>query len=101
MEALGFEVSEAENGEHALDVCEEKLPDAILLDSHMPNMNGYDFLRALRGRPGGERPTVVFCVAEISLADIARAFYAGTSECVAKPLDRETVEMAFRKCGLI
>ena len=45
---LSFETQEAEDGKIALDICMKKLPDAILLDWNMPNMNGIDFLRELR-----------------------------------------------------
>jgi two-component system chemotaxis response regulator CheY len=46
LEGLEFEISEAEDGEQALDACQRRLPDAILLDWNMPKMDGYEFLRA-------------------------------------------------------
>ena len=56
LESLEFQILEAENGEQAFETCHRELPDAILLDWNMPKMDGYDFLRALRRLPGGERP---------------------------------------------
>ena len=56
LEGLDFEISEAEDGEQALNACQATLPDAILLDWNMPKMDGYDFLKALRRLPGGDRP---------------------------------------------
>lgn len=64
LESLKFQILETENGEQAFDACQRELPDAILLDWNMPKMDGYDFLRALRRLPGGERPKVVFCTTE-------------------------------------
>src|SRR5262249_15621845 len=55
LEDLEFQISEAENGEDAVATCRRELPDAILLDWNMPKMDGYDFLRALRGA-SGRRP---------------------------------------------
>jgi two-component system, chemotaxis family, chemotaxis protein CheY len=71
LESLGFQTREAENGEQAFETCLRELPDAILLDWNMPKMDGYDFLRALRRLPGGERPKVVFCTTENDVAHIA------------------------------
>ena len=48
MEDLGFEAEEAENGQVALEACQKRQYDAILLDWYMPVMNGIDFLRAMR-----------------------------------------------------
>lgn len=47
----GYEVSEARNGVEALAEAEVRLPDAILLDLMMPDMDGAEFLRARRERP--------------------------------------------------
>ena len=52
LEGLDFQISEAEDGEVALTACQNRLPDAILLDWNMPKMDGYDFLKALRRLPG-------------------------------------------------
>ena len=73
LESLDFQVVEAENGEHAFAACQRELPDAILLDWNMPKMDGYEFLRALRLLPGGDRPKIVFCTTENDVAHIARA----------------------------
>jgi two-component system, chemotaxis family, chemotaxis protein CheY len=54
LEGLDFQISEAENGEEAIEACRDQIPDAILLDWNMPKMDGYEFLRALRRPPGGE-----------------------------------------------
>ena len=76
LEALEFKIVEAEDGQQALDACRAELPDAILLDWNMPVMDGYDFLKALRRLPDGEKPKVVFCTTENDVAHIARALSA-------------------------
>jgi two-component system, chemotaxis family, chemotaxis protein CheY len=101
LEDLEFQISEAENGEQAVASCRRALPDAILLDWNMPKMDGYDFLRALRRLPGGERPKVVFCTTENDVAHIARALQAGANEYIMKPFDRDIVEAKFQEIGLI
>ncbi len=101
LEGLDFQISEAENGEEAVEACRQQIPDAILLDWNMPKMDGYEFLRALRRLPGGDKPKVVFCTTENDVAHIARALHAGANEYIMKPFDRDIVEAKFQEVGLI
>jgi two-component system chemotaxis response regulator CheY len=101
LEGLEFEISEAEDGEQALEACRGKMPDAVLLDWNMPKMDGYEFLRGLRRLPDGDRPKVVFCTTENDVAHIARALHAGANEYIMKPFDRDIVEAKFQEVGLI
>jgi two-component system chemotaxis response regulator CheY len=101
LEGLEFEIVEAEDGEQALEACRVRMPEAILLDWNMPKMDGYDFLRALRRLPDGDRPKVVFCTTENDVAHIARALHAGANEYIMKPFDKEIVEAKFQEVGLI
>ncbi len=101
LEGLEFQIAEAENGEEAVEACGREMPDAILLDWNMPKMDGYDFLRALRRLPGGDKPRVVFCTTENDVAHIARALHAGANEYIMKPFDRDIVEAKFQEVGLI
>ena len=101
LEGLGFEISEAEDGEQALEACRKALPDAVLLDWNMPKMDGYEFLRALRHLPGGDQPRVVFCTTENDVSHIVRALRAGANEYVMKPYDREIIQAKFAEVGLL
>jgi two-component system chemotaxis response regulator CheY len=101
LEGLDFHISEAENGEEAIEACRDQIPDAILLDWNMPKMDGYEFLRALRRLPGGDKPKVVFCTTENDVAHIARALHAGANEYIMKPFDKDIVEAKFQEVGLL
>ncbi len=101
LETLSFRVTEAEDGQQALTVCRLGLPDAILLDSQMPIMDGFAFLKHLRGLPGGDIPKVVFWATEHDVADIARARHAGANEFMLKPFDRETVTTKLQDAGVV
>ena len=70
LEELGFDVSEAEDGQVALDMSMERMPDVVLLDWNMPIMSGIEYLRALRVTEEGKRPVVVFCTTENDLSRI-------------------------------
>ncbi len=97
----GYEVQLAEDGEQALESIAQSVPDGVLLDWNMPKMDGYEFLKALRRLPGGDRPKVVFCTTENDVAHIARALHAGANEYIMKPFDKDIVEAKFQEVGLI
>ena len=101
LEDLEFQIVEAEDGKQALEACHSQMPDAILLDWNMPNMNGYEFLLSLRKMPGGDQPKVVFCTTENDVGHIARALHAGANEYIMKPFDRDIVQTKFEEVGLI
>ena len=79
LEEMDFEITEAEDGAQALEVCRNTMPTAVLLDWNMPVMDGYEFLGHLRELPGGELPKVVFCTTENGMDHISRALHAGAS----------------------
>ena len=93
------QAQDAAAGEKALTACGETMPDAILLDWNMPTMDGYDFLRALRKAPGGEKPKVLFCTTENDVGAIARALHAGADEYIMKPFDRDIVTAKLAQVG--
>jgi two-component system, chemotaxis family, chemotaxis protein CheY len=101
LEGMQFEISEAEDGEQALDICRSGLPDVVFLDLNMPRMDGMTFLREMRNLPGGLRPKVVFCTTEHDARYINRALDAGADEYIIKPFDKEIVEAKFHQAGLV
>lgn len=100
LEELHFDISEAEDGQIALNCCKAQMPDAILLDWNMPVMNGIEFLRALRKEQGGDRPVVLFCTTESEFSFITQAMEAGANEYIMKPFDREIIESKLAEVGL-
>ncbi|MBG0809169.1 response regulator [Methylosinus sp. H3A] len=101
LEGMQFTTVEAENGRKALVACEQAMPDAILLDWNMPEMDGVEFLRALRKMPGGAGPKVVFCTTENEASHIAQAMDAGADEYIMKPFDQHVVRSKLEDIGVI
>ena len=101
MEELEFDVVEAEDGQVAIDCCNQVMPDAVLLDWHMTVMDGIEFLYALRQLPGGEKPKVVFCTTKNDLEHIQEAIKAGADEYIMKPFDSEIIQSKFSQVGLL
>lgn len=100
LESLEFDVAEAENGQEALEACEQSMPDLILLDWNMPVMSGIEFITKLRARGGGDGPKVVFCTTENDVAHIRAAIDAGADEYVMKPFDHETLQIKLQLVGM-
>ena len=101
LQDLQFESDEAENGAQAIQKCQSRMPDAILLDWQMPVMDGLSFLKTLRSTPGGERPIVVFCTAERDVSKIIEALEAGANEYIMKPFDSDIISSKFHQVGLL
>jgi len=89
LEDLGFQVAEAGDGADALSFCRAAMPEAILLDWHMPVMSGPEFLRRLRLEPGGDEPRVIYCSGETAIERIREALESGADEFIMKPFDAE------------
>ena len=86
LESMGVEVLCADNGEQGVARALATLPDLVLMDIHMPVMDGVTATARLR-QAGFQRP-VVALTADVMAADRARYLAAGFDDCLAKPIDR-------------
>jgi PAS domain S-box-containing protein len=85
---LGFSVRGAEDGAAALRSWEEWDPDLILMDVHMPVMNGLEAIRRIKAEPRGKN-TVIISLTASAMDDQRRsALQAGADDFVAKPCDQ-------------
>lgn len=101
LESSGLSVTEAGDGQEALDACRKQLPDCILLDWNMPVMDGLAFLRALRREFGPTNPPVVFCTTENDMGHIHAAILNGAQEYIMKPFDEDILTSKFAQVGLL
>lgn len=101
LEAHGYLVVEAEDGQKALDACRHSLPDCVLLDWNMPVMDGLTFLKHLRSEFGPDNPMVVFCTTENDLSHIELAITSGAQEYIMKPFDEEILIGKLDQVGLL
>jgi two-component system chemotaxis response regulator CheY len=101
LEAHGYAVAEAGDGQQALDACRQTLPDCVLLDWNMPVMDGITFLRNLRREFGPDNPMVVFCTTENDMDHIEQAISSGAQEYIMKPFDEEILIGKFGQVGLL
>ncbi len=101
MESLGFTVDEAEDGQTALDFLTATKPDLVLLDWHMPNLDGLETLKQLRAMPDGSNPKVIFCTTESDVSRIMEAISHGADEYVMKPFDADIIKGKLQQIGII
>lgn len=91
LQAAGFNVCEAEDGEEALRIVDEQAPDLVLLDVMMPKRDGWSVATEL-GRDSRTRHIpVVFLTARADQLDRERAFGLGAVGYIVKPFDPLTL----------
>lgn len=89
LEAVGIEVETVENGAEVLDVLGRKDFDAVLLDVHMPVMDGLAAARAIRRQPRWHDLPLVSLTAQASKEDRLASLAAGISVHLTKPIDEQ------------
>ena len=96
-----YQIEEAANGHDALSRIRRILPDLILMDIQMPEMDGYETLRQIRAHPSSNRVPVVAITAFAMLDDRQKAFEAGFDGYFAKPINiaalRTQIESLLKK----
>jgi CheY-like chemotaxis protein len=86
LEKQGYQVTEAADGEQALEKARNEAPDLILLDLHIPARNGYEVLKELRQDPRFAMVPVVAVTASAMQGDREKALAAGFNAYLTKPL---------------
>jgi CheY-like chemotaxis protein len=97
--SLGYVPIEAENGEEALARCKKSMPDLVLTDWNMPEMDGIEFVTKLRAIPTPKEPTVVFCTSNGEAKDIHDGIAAGADDYIVKPFDEAALKAKLEKLG--
>ncbi|MBY5975647.1 phosphate regulon transcriptional regulator PhoB [Phaeobacter italicus] len=85
LEADGFRVLRAENGEEALLIVEEDTPDIIVLDWMMPNLSGIEVCRRLKSRTETRNIPIIMLSARSEEVDKVRGLETGADDYVVKP----------------
>jgi len=99
---LGYKVLEANNGCEGLE-CLRKFGavDLALVDWNMPEMNGLDFLRAVRKERTYDAMYVMMVSTETEMEEVTEALGVGASEYVMKPFTKEVILEKLQILGLV
>ncbi len=90
----GYEIIEAGNGETAVELTKEFVPDAIVLDVMMPGISGIEATQIIRQTAGFENTPIILLTANAGENDIKKGLSSGANKYVTKPFSpKELVEM--------
>ena len=85
LDAEGYDVVQAANGEEALIMVDEVMPDIIVLDWMMPNLSGIEVCRRLKMRPETRGISIIMLSAKSEEVDRVRGLETGADDYVIKP----------------
>ncbi|NER04677.1 MAG: response regulator transcription factor [Okeania sp. SIO3C4] len=89
LEDSGFNVNVASNANQGWDILQSYLPDLVITDIMMPQIDGYQFLQKLREDPRFKALPVVFLTAKGMTTDRIQGYQAGCDAYLSKPFDPE------------
>ncbi|NER37587.1 MAG: response regulator transcription factor [Oscillatoria sp. SIO1A7] len=89
LEFRGYEVIAAENGRKAMDILQEEIPDMIICDVMMPEMDGYAFVKQIREDPNINWIPVLFLSAKGQSQDRVKGLNTGADVYMVKPFEPE------------
>ncbi|MBS1249008.1 MAG: Polar-differentiation response regulator DivK [Chloroflexi bacterium] len=85
----GYEIQEAENANQALETLEDLVPDLILMDINMPDIDGFSLTQQLRKKPKFANIPIIAITANVMKGDRERTLEAGCDGYLEKPINIE------------
>jgi CheY-like chemotaxis protein len=98
LEALGLRVHTASDGDQAVQMVASGTFDLVLMDVHMPRLDGHAATRQLRALPGRASLPVIAVTAHISAQSREACLAAGMNDFVTKPIDIHLLAAAVQRC---
>jgi len=95
LEANGYEVIEAYEGEEGLKKAKAENPDVILLDIMMPKNDGYTLMRALKNKETTESIPIIVLTAKPGMRDLL--VMEGVDDYIVKPFEDEELLLRIKK----
>ncbi|MFW5867467.1 MAG: response regulator transcription factor [Armatimonadota bacterium] len=97
LEEKGYEVTEAYDGQEALDILEDFRPDLVILDVTMPRLTGWDVLRTMQENPETVDIPVLMLTARSEDRDKARGWELGVTWYQTKPFELDEIDMVIKR----
>lgn len=86
LEKDGYVVDQAGTGCRAIELCERQMPDLVLMDAMMPEMDGFQACQRIRALPGGGDVPMLMITALDDEHSVERAFSVGANDYIPKPI---------------
>jgi two-component system cell cycle response regulator DivK len=87
----GYRVMEAESGFKAFEILRSEIPDLVLMDINLPDMDGYEITTRLKQMPSLARVPVIAMTANVMKGDREKTLAAGCDGYISKPIDIDTL----------
>ena len=91
LKGVGYEVVEAITGEEGVEIVNREHPDLVLMDIQLPGIDGYEATRRIRASPADEKIPIIALTSYAMTGDRQRAFAAGCTGYVEKPINPDTI----------
>lgn len=99
LQLLGYKPETVANGAAAVQAAREQQPDVILMDIHMPEMDGFAATEEIRRLSGPDRgPRIIAMTANALTGDRERCLAAGMDDYISKPVTLPDLEAALSRC---
>src|SRR5210317_1934855 len=92
-DSQGYKVSVAPKGKDALQICRRDLPNVIVLDSQLPDIDGYEVCRRLRGNLRTSHIPILFLTQRDERSDKIAGLELGADDYITKPFDIEELKL--------
>ncbi len=92
-DSQGYEVLVANRGQEALDICRTKLPNVIVLDINLPDIDGYEVCRVLRSNTRTSYVPIIFLTQRDERSDKIAGLELGADDYITKPFDIEELKL--------
>jgi len=83
----GYKTHTAENGKKGVEIAMKEMPDVIVCDIMMPELDGYGVLHLLKKNPGTDHIPFIFLTAKTERADFRKGMEMGADDYITKPFD--------------
>lgn len=92
-DSQGYEVLLEMRGGDALETCAKKMPNVVVLDINLPDMNGFEVCRELRGHLRTKHIPIIFLTQKDERSDKIKGLELGADDYITKPFDIEELKL--------
>lgn len=96
LKASGFACLEARGGRSGWDLIQKNLPDLVILDVRMPQLNGYEICKLVRSNETTRHIPILLLTGLDTMGEVEQGFDAGATDYIAKPFDWDRLEKKVR-----